>query len=205
MNEGWQLVPSVLSTYTPARIHDNYDYRENGYWHLLRTQVMSRNESADDRRYEASNAGIYHDDRAVMRGALLEGTFEPMWVEYTRWAPQRGVVRPREEDGARPQREQQQQRRRVMQEERGEALVGGGGGLHASAAPEPDSSLSVTFAPVAAAAAPGEGTLLTAQPAAAGEAATLVFVPPKKPRRQLGMAQNQAGAPVIVETVKPAV
>ena len=31
----------------------------------------------------------------------------------------------------------------------------------------------------------------------------VVLVAPKKPRRQLGMAQNQAGAPVVVETVKP--
>jgi hypothetical protein len=38
---------------------------------------------------------------------------------------------------------------------------------------------------------------------AAAEADTpTTFVAPKKPRRTLGMAQTQAGAPVVVETVK---
>ena len=96
INEAWQLVPAVLSTYTPSRIIEGYDYRENGYWHICRSQLMFRNESADDRRYQdAPNTGIYHDDRAAMRGALIEATFEPTWVEYIPWEPpRRGVKRP---------------------------------------------------------------------------------------------------------------
>ena len=94
INEGWQIVPAVLSTYTPARMHEGYDYREHGYWHIARSQIMARSESSDDRRYsDEPNTGIYHDDRAVMRGALVEATFEPVWIEYWPWKPQRGVKR----------------------------------------------------------------------------------------------------------------
>jgi len=199
VNEGWQLVPSVLSTYTPSRVYENYDYREHGYWHLLRTQVMSRCESSDDRRYEASNAGIYHDDRAVMRGALLEGTFEPTWIEYTRWMPRRGVRRPREEA-----------------EERFFQAFAAGRPLAAAAAVPPrvvfpqfllgaNAEAAVQqqhqdIQPVHLAAAVAPPPLLEAAAASAGE---ITFVPPKKPRRLLGMAQTQAGLPVVVETVKP--
>ena len=87
INEGWQLVPAVLSTYAPSRVIENYDYRENGYWHICRSQVMFRNEATDDRRYlDAPNSGIYHDDRASMRGALIEATLEPVWVEHIPWS-----------------------------------------------------------------------------------------------------------------------
>ena len=186
VNEGWQLVPTVLTTYTPSRVFENYDYRENGYWHILRTQVMSRTEAGDDRRYEASNAGIYHDDRAVMRGALLEGTFEPVWVEYTRWVQQRGVRRPREHEV--------EQRHRQPGGERREAVAAGPlvdrpAGMQAEAA-EATATLPAL-------------RIETAPPLrAAAEADTpTTFVAPKKPRRTLGMAQTQAGAPVVVETV----
>ena len=98
VNYGWQLVPGVLSTYAPKENPEGYDYRENGYWHILRSQVMARNEAADDWRYEASNRGIYHDDHVVMRGALLEGTFTPMWVEHFKWRPSKGVKRSSSEE-----------------------------------------------------------------------------------------------------------
>lgn len=84
VNEGWQLVPAVLSTYAPARILEGYDYRENGYWHICRSQVMFRG---------ADSSASYHDDRVCMRGALIEATFEPTWVEHIPWAPQRGTKR----------------------------------------------------------------------------------------------------------------
>jgi hypothetical protein len=90
VNEAWQIVPAVWSTYTPPRIVENYDYREHGYWHICRSQVMFRNETG---RFEAPCSAIYHDDRAAMRGALIEATFEPVWVEYTPWAPNRGAKR----------------------------------------------------------------------------------------------------------------
>ena len=92
INMGWQIVPGVLSTYTPKGNAEGYDYRENGYWHILRSQIMARNESADDWRYEASNRGNYYDDHVVMRGALLEGTFTPVWVEHLKWRPQKRVA-----------------------------------------------------------------------------------------------------------------
>jgi hypothetical protein len=189
VNSGWQLVPTVLSTYTPAQMYENYDYREHGHWHLLRTQVMSRNESADDRRYEASNSGIYHDDRAVMRGSLIEGTFEPVWIEYTHWAPQRGVRRPREAVADEPGRP-----RRIPVPDGGRpVLVPGGGGLGAEmAAPDPITTLPAL-------------RIDTPSVVLEAEAPSAPFVAPRKYRRSLGMAQTQAGASVVVETVKMAV
>jgi len=94
INEGWQLVPAVLNTYTPARIAENYDYRQNGYWHICRSQLMFRNEIDASRRYDAPCSSVYHDDRAAMRGALIEATFEPVWIEFAPWAPSKGVTRP---------------------------------------------------------------------------------------------------------------
>jgi hypothetical protein len=198
VNEGWQLVPAVLSTYTPSRMYENYDYREHGHWHLLRTQVMARNESAGDRRYEASNSGIYHDDRAVMRGALLEGTFEPVWTEYTHWTPQRGVRRPRED-------QQEPPRRFQPFAGRGYAAGGDGGGGDGGARP-PAGRILVAAAPdpvvTNSATLPSLG--IADISLSSNEApTTTTFVAPKKPRRTLGIAQTQAGAPVVVETVKP--
>jgi hypothetical protein len=201
VNEGWQLVPSVLSTYTPSRIYDNYDYREHGYWHLLRTQVMSRCESSDDRRYEASNAGIYHDDRAVMRGALLEGTFEPTWIEYTRW-----VVMPRRRGGVRRPRDNDDdggEERQFF-----EAYAGGGGGRVPPARPVLIMPAIVLRADAAVVGGSGGNESLsisttTTTAAETTPASEITFVPPKKPRRLLGMASTTAGVPVVVETVKP--
>ena len=102
VNEAWQLVPGVLSTYTPRHICEDYDYRENGYWHILRSQVMARNEAVDDWRYDASNKGVYHDDRVGLRGALLEGTFAPVWVEHIKWKPKRGEKRAAEVVDSKP-------------------------------------------------------------------------------------------------------
>ena len=90
INEAWQVVPSILSTYTPPRRLENYDYSENGYWHICRSQLMFRKETDPSRRYDAPCSAVYHDDRASMRGSLIEATFEPAWIEYTPWAPVRG-------------------------------------------------------------------------------------------------------------------
>jgi hypothetical protein len=196
VNEGWQLVPAVLSTYTPSRMYENYDYREHGHWHLLRTQVMARNESAGDRRYEASNSGIYHDDRAVMRGALLEGTFEPVWTEYTHWTPQRGVRRPRED---------QQEPPRRFQPFAGRGYAAGGDGGGGDGGARPGARLFVAAAPdpvVTDSATPSLG-IADISLSSSEAPTTTTFVAPKKPRRTLGIAQTQAGAPVVVETVKP--
>ncbi len=44
VNNAWQIVPAVLSTYTPSQMHERYDYRQNGYWHITHSQVMASNE-----------------------------------------------------------------------------------------------------------------------------------------------------------------
>ena len=80
INEGWQLVPAVLSTYAPARVVEGYDYRQHGYWHICRSQIMARS---------MDSSAVYNDDRASLRGALIEATLEPTWVEHIPWAPAR--------------------------------------------------------------------------------------------------------------------
>jgi hypothetical protein len=128
-----------------------------------------------------------------MRGALLEGTFEPVWVEYTRWVPQRGVRRPREEHehGGVEHRQRQLERRREVP--LAAPLVLNAQPLQAEAAEAPAAD---TLLPAL--------RIETAPPlrAAEAEAPPTTFVAPRKPRRTLGMAQTQAGAPVVVETVK---
>ena len=63
---------------------------------------MFRNEIDSSRRYDTPCSSVYHDDRASMRGALIEATFEPVWVEYSPWAPSKGVKRAVPEEPQRP-------------------------------------------------------------------------------------------------------
>jgi len=196
VNTAWQIVPSVLSTYEPRQVSENYDYREHGYWHILRSQVMAKTESADDWRYEASNRGIYYDDRVVLRGALLEGTFTPTWVEHIKWKPQKGVKRaaPDATDPA-PS---------LRRDETGWVWGARDGGAFLG-------SKAATLAPAAtcgitlSAAAP---TLVATAPAsldsAAAPADSAKAASTKKPRRTVGMAvslTSESATPVVVESL----
>ena len=186
INEGWQLVPAVLGTYTPPRIVDNYDYRENGYWHICRSQLMFRNETDPARRYDAPCSSVYHDDRAAMRGALIEATFEPVWVEYIPWTQQRGLKRPALEGGG----------------------VGGGGGGGGQGPRVILAGGIVALRGEMAAAAPLPGlvglTLSAENPVepSVSEVAEKPAEQAKKPRRNLGLAVGLGkDSSVIVQTV----
>jgi len=81
-NHAWQLVPAVHTLHPPAEIHEGYDHREHGYWHVARSQVMKLPEAR--KRY-------HHDDSAFLRGSVIEATFEPVFVRLSvlRAPPQR--------------------------------------------------------------------------------------------------------------------
>ena len=182
VNEGWQLVPGVLSTYTPRPNPEDYDYRENGYWHVLRSQVMARTEAADDWRYtEASNRGNYHDDHVLLRGALLEGTFSPIWVEHARWLPRKGGGVKRGAD---------------------DKPAGGGVSFKGSGVWGP----SAVARPALLGAPMEEEAVVAAAPALAPmeeAAAPMRLAGPKKPRRMIGLAVGITGdgGPVVVESL----
>ena len=81
-NWGWQLVPAIYSNYAPPRTHEGYDYREHGYWHVARTQVMRAAEITTKLEPHMKVQKCYHDDNRFMRGGLLEVTFEPHFVRH---------------------------------------------------------------------------------------------------------------------------
>ena len=201
VNEAWQLVPGVLSTYTPDKIVENYDYRENGYWHICRSQVMLR---SNDTISECPSASAYYDDQASMQGALIQATFEPVWVEYIPWAPPRGVKRPpvstaqvprfgwskvsSERFGWSEEGLPEQRGRRVAHDgvvhEDGVVPEGGGvqlgdGGQRSDVAEPPSGGPEVVASSLSS------------------------KMPPKKPRRTLGLAVGlaKAGPPVSVQSI----
>ena len=85
-NAGWQLVPAVYSIHPPREFHEGYDWREHGYWHVARTQVMRASEITHKLEQHTKVQKCYHDDSRFMRGALLEITFEPAFVRLRKMA-----------------------------------------------------------------------------------------------------------------------
>jgi len=81
-NFGWQLVPAIYSNHARKNLKEGYDYRENGYWHICRTQQMRAAEITQKMEKEAKVQACYHDDSRFMRGGLLEVTFEPVFVRH---------------------------------------------------------------------------------------------------------------------------
>lgn len=81
-NHGWQLVPAVYSNHPPTSKHEGYDYREHGYWHICRTQVMRASEITTKLEHQTKVQPCYHDDSRFMRGGLLEVTFEPLFIRH---------------------------------------------------------------------------------------------------------------------------
>ena len=73
-NHAWQLVPAVHSMHPPAEIHEGYDYREHGFWHVARSQVMKMPEAC--RR-------CHQDDSCFLRGSVVEATFEPVFIRLS--------------------------------------------------------------------------------------------------------------------------
>jgi hypothetical protein len=133
----------------------------------------------------------------LLRGALLEGTFSPIWVEHARWLPRKGGVK-----------------RGVVGDDKKPADGGGvsfkGSGVWGpSAVARPHAGGVVLVgapmveeegaaAPPAAEAPPAGGGEEAAPPAAATRLAG-----PKKPRRMIGLAVGitGGGGPVVVESL----
>ena len=89
---GWQLVPDIHSMRPPLTIHEHYDCREHGYWHIARTQVMRAAEITQ--KLGARVQSCYCDDSRFMRGGLLEVTFEPAFVRYKTLLPRVTIQEP---------------------------------------------------------------------------------------------------------------
>ncbi len=86
-NCAWQLVPAIYSTHAPQNTREGYDYREHGYWHICRTQVMRQAEITQKLEQHTKIQRCYHDDSRFMRGGLIEVTFEPNFVRHKKLIP----------------------------------------------------------------------------------------------------------------------
>jgi hypothetical protein len=74
----WQLVPAIHSLHPPAEMHEGYDHREHGYWHVARSQVMKPPDGSKR---------CHQDDSCFLRGSLIEATFEPVFVRLSVLCP----------------------------------------------------------------------------------------------------------------------
>lgn len=81
-NFAWQLVPGIYSAHKREHVKEQYDYRENGYWHVCRTQQMRAAEITQKMESQSKVQACYHDDSRFMRGGLLECTVEPVFVRH---------------------------------------------------------------------------------------------------------------------------
>ena len=81
-NKGWQLVPAVLDLHRPDSMEEGYDWRQHGYWHICRSQVMKGLEVSQGLHKRAQ--ACYYDDSRLVRGSLLEINFEPAFVLHSR-------------------------------------------------------------------------------------------------------------------------
>ena len=78
VNSAWQLMPEVYSLNTVDRpLREQYDWRVHGYWHVARAQVLKAKENTSKL---GKAQPCYHDDLRMMRGALLDVTFEPLFA-----------------------------------------------------------------------------------------------------------------------------
>lgn len=82
VNFGWQLVPAVFSLHPPPYFPEGYDFREHGYWHVARTQIMKAKEVTQKLEREVVLQSCYMDDSRFLRGSLLEATFTPMFIQF---------------------------------------------------------------------------------------------------------------------------
>ena len=71
----WQLVPWVFSMADEPETPSEYDYRENGYWHISRALQMS---TADPHhQYDQYNDATQYR----VTGELMEISFQPLFIE----------------------------------------------------------------------------------------------------------------------------
>lgn len=95
-NWAWQLVPDKFSLEPPLNLIEDYDWRENGYWHICRSQIMKGAEITAKLSREMRVQKCYLDDSRLLRGSVLEINFEPVFVRHRkllrRYAPVRAPV-----------------------------------------------------------------------------------------------------------------
>lgn len=86
----WQLVPQVYKLSHEPDNPSEYDYRENGYWHICRALQMS---SADP-SHQFDN---YNDATKYRRtGELMEVSFQPLFIEGLSNGSSKMVIRARD-------------------------------------------------------------------------------------------------------------
>ena len=83
INHAWQLVPDVCTQYPPDEIREQYDWRQHGYWHVARTQIMKAKENTSKLERTQRIQPCYHDDSRLVRGSLLDVNFEPVFVRMS--------------------------------------------------------------------------------------------------------------------------
>ncbi len=84
VNFGWQLVPAVYNTYAPEQTVEDFDWRQHGYWHICRTQIMKGRENTSKLERTQKVQPCYYDDSRFLRGSLLEVNFEPVFIRMRR-------------------------------------------------------------------------------------------------------------------------
>jgi hypothetical protein len=94
INFGWQLVPDIYNTYAPDTIHEGFDWRQHGYWHICRTQIMKSRENTSKLERVQRVLPCYYDDSRLLRGSVLEVNFEPGF-QRMRFMPRQQLLVPR--------------------------------------------------------------------------------------------------------------
>jgi hypothetical protein len=178
INEAWQLVPAILNHYPPEQMYENYDWRQHGYWHLARCQIMKAKENTSKLERVSKVQACYYDDSRFVRGSLLDANIEPVFVRHSR------IQRPRLQAPAGPYVGPQQQ-----QPPAAAAAAGGGGG------PPPVPPAAGGGGPPPPPAPGGVGGPPAAAPAAAGADGGAAARPRPRPRRPalLGRGDPTAG------------
>lgn len=83
INYAWQLVPDIFNFYPPEEIREEYDWRQHGYWHIARTQIMKGRENTSKLERTQRVQPCYYDDSRFLRGSLLDVNFEPVFVRMS--------------------------------------------------------------------------------------------------------------------------
>lgn len=94
VNFGWQLVPDIYTTYPPEANREGFDWRQHGYWHICRTQIMKGRENTSKLERTQRILPCYYDDSRLLRGSLLEINFEPVFNRM-RILPRKPLTVPR--------------------------------------------------------------------------------------------------------------
>lgn len=82
----WQLVPQVYNMADEPETPSEYDYRENGYWHVCR--ALQQSGANPQHKYDNYNDATQYQKT----GELLEVSFQPLFVEGLASGSSRAVI-----------------------------------------------------------------------------------------------------------------